>query len=81
MADHFNVSIGSIKLGFVLLIVQTLSFAMINGFLLSSNISKFLGEIVSFFEKLARDEGNLNQKIVVGTNDELGDLGINERGD
>ncbi len=74
IAHYYSVNLAAIKLGFFLFIVQAFVLTMLNGYLLSINIREFFGEILTFFEDMTRSQGDLNRKIVVGSNDELGDL-------
>lgn len=74
VASVFNIDVASMKLGFIFLIFQALTFSLFSGYLFSRNIRMLLGEILNFFENMAKSEGDLTKTIAVGSNDELGEL-------
>lgn len=74
LAVRNNISLVDIKWGFILVIVQSFILTLLSGFLFARNIRLFMGEILAFFEAMANNEGDLNKRISIGSNDEFGDL-------
>lgn len=73
-AVKYNIDMVSIKLGFILFIVQALFMAILSGYLFARNIRGILNQILSFFKDMAKNEGDLKKSITIGSNDELGEL-------
>lgn len=73
-AVKYDIALNSIKLGFILFIVQALFMAILSGYLFARNIRLMISQMLSFFEDMAKNEGDLKKHIVIGSNDELGEL-------
>ncbi len=69
-----NISITSIKAGFIILILQALFLSILNSVMFAKSIKTAVDEVVLFLKEITQHEGDLTKTITVTSNDEVGEL-------
>ncbi len=71
---HTGIDLGTLQIGFVLIIAQTVIMTFLNGYLLMTGLSRSVSDMSFMLMDMAKGKGDLTKRLKVTSVDEVGEL-------